>query len=219
MRLRIIITVLLSLTLLIGCSSNEVKSTTSENSDDKVVSETKTDNDLESTKNDTADKDEEDNEKLEEVEKVEEEITESELEELIAEQPLKVVETNYVVQSDEHKTLYPDLLQAIIENNSGEDIRDALLAFVAWDSNGLPLKLEANFDLSGGKYVYLINAPDINLPDGHTWGYDNGFEISDSLDVAEFKAIVVSYETFEDEEWKNEYFDDFVRLYEGQKRK
>lgn len=205
------IILIFTLLLLLGC--------TNENDPNNNKSSNESENNA-STEVATEETDVETEEIEEEIEEPQEElITESELESLIDQQPLRVVDTNYLIQSSEHKTLYPDMLQAIIENNSGEDIRDAVIAFVAWDSNGLPLKLEASFDLSGGSYIYPVNARDINLPDGNRYGDESGFEVAEHLDIGEFKAIVVSYETFEDEEWINEYFDDFKRLYEGQKRK
>src|SRR5690625_4864591 len=77
---------------------------------------------------------ESDEEEVEEVEEVEEQeektLTEKELYEAIEKQPLKVIKTNYLVQDENLKTLYPDMLHAIIENNSGVDIKDAIVAFV-----------------------------------------------------------------------------------------
>ena len=51
-----------------------------------------------------------------------------ELEASLASQPVFVSNTNYAVQNDRYKSIYPDLLQAIIQNNSEEDkmcIRDS----------------------------------------------------------------------------------------------
>ena len=58
-----------------------------------------------------------------------------ELEASLAGQPVFVSSTKYVVQDERYKSLYPDMLQAVIQNNSEEDIRDAVVAYVA----GMPM--------------------------------------------------------------------------------
>ena len=145
------------------------------------------------------------------------EITEESLAELLASQPVYVVETEYIVQSDEYKALYPDMLSAIIQNNSGSDILDAVVAFVAWDSNNLPVKIEGQFDFGGGSYVKKVNYDAINLVSGETFGRGYGMTLSDENNISTFKGIVVSYTTFEGETWENPYFKDFCDMYEGKK--
>ena len=49
------------------------------------------------------------------------------LDELLAKQPLYVSKTRYIVQDKYYKSLYPDLLCAIITNKSKDDIKNALL--------------------------------------------------------------------------------------------
>jgi len=194
--------------LFVGCSSSTEADS---QSDEEVISKEQTE-DLDEKSEDSSEsnKDHVD-------EKVS--LTEKELKEKLKENPLKVIDKDYIVQDEELKSLYPDMLEVIIENNSGEDIRDAVIAFAAWDENGLPLKIEASFELSGGNYIYIVNANDINLIDGDTYGEESGFEVSEEMEkIEEFEATVVSYETFDDEKWENEFFDDFQELYEGKKR-
>lgn len=209
--------IIISIILLVSCSAGQEES-------QSTSKEVETENEKVENEQDEEpeDKQTEEDNNQEEKEEIDEEefLTEKELNEQIEQQPLKVISKNYLVQDDRHKSLYPDMLQVIIENNSGEDIKDAVIAYVAWDEHGLPLKIESSFELHGGKYTYLINAEDINLPDGGTYGENSGFEISEDMDqIEEFEAIVVSYETFEGKSWENEYLDDFKELYEGEKRK
>lgn len=191
-----------------GCSnSTEADS----QSDEELISKEQTE--------ELDEKSEDSNESNKDFEDEKVSLTEKELKEKLKENPLKVIDKDYIVQDEEHNSLYPDLLQAIIENQSGEDIKDAEIAFVAWDKNGLPLKIKASFELNDGAYVYSGYANDINLVDGETYGESSGFELAEEMDQIEhFEAIVVSYETFDDEEWENEFFDDFQELYEGEKR-
>ena len=134
-------------------------------------------------------------------------------------QPLVVTSTSCETQTEDSslKILYPDMLQAILQNNSGEDIRSAVVAFVAWDENNLPVKIEGQFDFSGGTYIKKVNYDDINLIDGGTFGDGYGYSLGDDCKVKTCKAIAVSYETFEGTTWTNPYFDDFCELYEGKK--
>ena len=141
----------------------------------------------------------------------------SEFENLLAEQPLYVSKTEYVVQDDEHKALYPDMLQAILSNNTTVDIKNAVVAFVAWDANNLPVKIKGQIDFSDGSYVKQVNYSDINLIGGDTFGESSGFSLDEDNTIETFKAIAVSFETFDGDTWKNPYYDEFCTMYEGEK--
>jgi len=143
--------------------------------------------------------------------------SESELLSQLAEQKLKVIETKYTVQDKQYKSLYPDLLQAILKNDTENDIKNAVVAFVAWDENKLPVKIKGNIDFSDGSYVKLVNYSDINLVLGKTYGHNSGFELDEHLKLKSFKALVVSYESFDGATWENPLFDDWKALYEGKK--
>lgn len=41
--------------------------------------------------------------------------------------------------------------------------------------------------------------------------------MGDNCEIKSFKAIVVSYETFDGDTWDNPYYEDFCSLYEGKK--
>lgn len=137
---------------------------------------------------------------------------------LVNQQPLHVVNTQYLVQSDQYKALYPDLLSATIENSGTDDIRDAVIAIVAWDANGLPVKIKGQFDFSDGKYVALVNFDAINMVPGAMYGSNSGLPLdADCNNIAMFKATVVSYTRFDDTTWGNPYFDLWKQMYEGVK--
>lgn len=144
--------------------------------------------------------------------------TPAELDAEISKQPVRVIETNYVVQHEEYKSLYPDMLQAIIQNDSAYDIKDAVVAFVAWDEHDLPVKIEGQYDFGSISYVKKCNFKDINLVPGDSYGHDSGMALdSDSNNIKKMKAIVVSYETFDGETWDNPFFKIWRRLYEGKR--
>ena len=139
------------------------------------------------------------------------------VEQLIAGQKVKVISTKYVVQHDEYKALYPDMLQAVVENNSDDDIKNMVIAFVAWDKNKLPVKIKGNYDFSGGSYVKEVSYDGVNLIPGKTYGSNSGLELDEDNNIEYIKAIVASYETFEGTEWKNPYYDSWTKCYSGMK--
>ncbi|OAT87594.1 DUF5780 domain-containing protein [Candidatus Arthromitus sp. SFB-turkey] len=144
-------------------------------------------------------------------------ITVEELNSQLAQQPIFIVDTEYVIQDDNFKTLYPDLLTVSIKNNTDQDIKNVVVSFVAWDENNLPVKIEGQFDFSDTTYVKKVNFSDINLVAGGTFDENSGLALSENSKIKTFKAIVESYETFDGTTWKNPYYDEFCTLYEGKK--
>jgi len=71
------------------------------------------------------------------------------------------------------------MLQATIRNNTDKDIKDAIVAFVAWDENNLPVKIEGQMDFSGGVYTKKVNYGDINLVGGASFGDDSGYGLDE----------------------------------------
>lgn len=124
----------------------------------------------------------------------------------------------YIIQDPEFKNLYPDMLSAIIKNNSTDDIRDVSYGFVAWDKNGLPVRLKGNIDFSNGSYFRGGTGEAVNVAPGETYGRDSGLEIDSEIDnIHSMKAVIVSYEGFNGENWENPYLNDFLEIYEGKR--
>ena len=144
-------------------------------------------------------------------------ITEKEFDELLKNQKVSVQSVKYVVQDEQYKALYPDMLQAIIVNNGSDDIKSAKVSFVAWDKNNLPVKIKGNIDFSNGAYIRGVDYSDINLVPGDEFGRNSGFSIDENCAIESFKAIVKSYETFEGTTWANPYYDAWISMYEGVK--
>ncbi len=139
------------------------------------------------------------------------------LEKNIREQDFRVKSTRYIVQDEEYKSLYPDMLQAILKNDTDLDIKSAVVAFVAWDQNKLPVKIKAAIDFSDGAYIQEVNFGDINMIPGSSYGRKSGFEIDEKCNIDQFKAIVVSYEAFDGTIWDNPLYDEWCEVYEGVK--
>jgi len=66
------------------------------------------------------------------------------------------------------------MLQAIVQNNTELDIKDIVIAYVAWDANNLPIKLKGSMDFSNGAYIKHVNFEGVNLIPSATYGKNNG---------------------------------------------
>lgn len=145
-------------------------------------------------------------------------MTPEELEAQLAAQPLCVIKTEYVVQDADYKALYPDILSAVFQNNSGTDIKSVVIGFVAWDENNFPVKIKHQHNYSSGRYFETMTADDVNMINGSTYGEDSGMPLSeDCANISTIKAIAVSYTDFNGNTWENPLLDEFKELYENKK--
>lgn len=195
-----------------ACSSTKEKDTS--NSD---VPEVTQETEKEKTEKEETDLEKTKKKKSEEPKKEVKELNEKEFDKFLKELPLAVVKTKYLVQDEKYKTIYPDMLQAILKNNTKEDIKDAVVAFVAWDENKLPVKIKGNIDFTDGLYIKKVEFTDINMVPDSEFGKENGFSVEENSTIDTFKAIVVSYTSYDGNEWENPYFDEFCTMYEEKK--
>ncbi len=146
------------------------------------------------------------------TEEAEENYTPSELKEEIQAQDCHITKTKYVVQSEEYKALYQDLIIGKALNNTGETIKDLRIAFAAWDEDGLPIILDDD------EYVVIGKFNGVNLKDGDTLD-DQGLPVDSDLaergTIKKCKSIVVSYEDFSGNKWENPLFENWKSVYEG----
>ena len=152
-----------------------------------------------------------DTEYQEEVtEEAEENYTPSELDEQIEAQDCHVKKTKYVVQSEEYKALYEDLIIGYVENNTGETIKNLEVAYAAWDEDGLPIILDYD------EYVLPVDLNGVNLKDGETLK-DQGLAVDSQLaekgTIKKCKSIVVSYEDFSGNKWENPLYENWKYIY------
>ena len=141
----------------------------------------------------------------------------AEFETMLKETPVYVESTNLLIQHKQYKSLYPDVLTAVVKNNSGTSVKDIVVSFVAWDSNDLPIKIYGYMSVTGGNYVQGCNYTNVNLVHGATSEKDRGLATNYDYtgDIATFKAIVREYTDFDGNTWKNPYYNLWCDLYEG----
>ncbi len=204
-------------------SSNEVAETSTEDTVSAETSEEESPEEIEAAGTDNEESSEVNSEKDEEsnlptVESDDETADAVELEEKLSDQDVVVENTQYLIQDTEHKALYPDMLSTIIKNNSDTDIKNITYGYVAWDDNGLPVRIQGDFDFSGGSYFYTGTGESVNIAPGQSHGRNYGFELDEEMDmIHSIKSIVVEYEGFNGEKFENPLVDDFARIYEGKR--
>lgn len=142
------------------------------------------------------------------------EMTAVELEEALNSQSVKIIRTEYISQNKQF--LQPDLLSAVFQNDSDVDIKNAVLGFVAWDENNLPVKIKEQYDFTSGEYFKEVNCNDVNLVNGASYGENKGLSIGND-NIAKFKAIIVSYTDFDGNVWNNPLLEEFKKLYVDKK--
>lgn len=141
------------------------------------------------------------------------------LETKLENQDIVIENGRYLIRSEEYKSLYPDALQAYIRNNTGKDIKDITFGFVAWDKNGLPIKIKRSVDFSDGNYFSGVKGEAVNIAPGDLYGEDTGMELDKAMDIEYFKPIIASYEDFEGNTWENKELKNFLKIYEGKRLK
>lgn len=130
--------------------------------------------------------------------------------------PLEIVGHKIITQDPEFKGLYPDLFSVTVLNNTEVDIRDYVVAVMAWDSNDLPIKLEAQFSLRDGEYIVPVNSQDVNLIPGGTHGEESGLPLDESMkDLTVLKAVILNYTDFDGVTIYNEAAEAFLEAIEG----
>lgn len=116
-----------------------------------------------------------------------------------------VLDSDYSVRS---------VLSSVFWNISGMDIRDVKIGYLAWDVNGLPLKIN-DYDSS---YEAICNYEGINMIDGMSYGEGTGLKVSIEKErIGTISAIVYSYTDFDENVYYNPYYEAWLSMYSGKK--
>lgn len=144
------------------------------------------------------------------------EVTPKLLQKKLDAQAVSIQSGKYIEQRGELNTLYPDLLSAIVKNNSDKEIKRIMIGFVAWDEEGNPVKLKANFDIHKD-YYFPAESDELSMKPGDEYGRKNGLPLDEKVKVASFKAIVEQYEDVDGKIWDNPELREFKKMYVGKK--
>lgn len=91
-----------------------------------------------------------DNEITEKSNQIKDKAKEQEIEKYKNEQEVSVESAKIIEQDTIYKSLYPDMIEVVIKNNSNKTIKDYNVAVLAYDSNNYPLKIKPQFNFNGG---------------------------------------------------------------------
>ena len=147
------------------------------------------------------------------------------------EQKAVVISTRMGVQHKTNKKKYPDMLLAVVKNNSDKTIKTFNLSFLTFDAEGNPLStrhptFDEKFEFNTVPYyktpdpkhrLECLYDSDEVLP-GKRTSERYGWELSEDHPAISTILACVSDVTYTDgTTWRNEYFDIWLKQYENKK--
>lgn len=136
-----------------------------------------------------------------------------EIEKYKNEQEVTVESTGILIQHDEYKALYPDMIEVIIKNHTNKTIKDYELAILAYDSNNYPLKIQPKYNYRGGAFEFTGQAENVNIIAGATGGKDYGWELDQDHGISKVLAIVKNVTYYDGTTWENPYYTYWIEQY------
>lgn len=123
-----------------------------------------------------------------------------------------VTQTKIVSQTNEsnYKWIYPDMLSTYVKNLSDKTIRNLEVGILAYDSNGLPIKIRLDRLSSEGVYEFTGIADDANIVPNGIFGEGVGWKLDETHGISKTIANVKNVTFFDGETWYNEYYDTWL---------
>ena len=129
-------------------------------------------------------------------------------EELQVDELATVESAELVIQSQEHKSLYPDMIQVITKNNHSETVKDLKIGLLAYDANGYPVKIMFHLGfIEGDDYNKGFIAEDANIPPGEVYGHDKGVKLDRNHNIHYVLACIYEATFYNNEVWTNPNYD------------
>lgn len=142
----------------------------------------------------------------------------SEAENKLDEQSLKdnqlavILSTKIIEQDTQYKSLYPDMVQWIIENKSDNVIKNYTVSILGYDNNGYPIKVTGQIDYSSG-FEKLVLGEAVNIQPSETHGEGYGYKLSQNHQLAYALVLVSELEFYDRDKWENPYYSIWLEKY------
>ena len=147
------------------------------------------------------------------LEEVREQKRKQEAEEARKAQLISVSSAKVVSQSSQWKALYPDMIQVIVKNNSNQTVKSMVISSLAFDNNGLPIKIKGQYNFGNIDYEYLGNAEDVNILPGNTFGNNMGWALDETHGITYVLSCVKEATFYDGETWSNPYYSYWKQAY------
>lgn len=154
-----------------------------------------------------------DNEITEKSNQIKDKAKEQEIEKYKNEQEVTVESAKILVQDDRYKSLYPDMIEVVIKNNSNKTIKDYNVAVLAYDNNNYPLKIKPQFNYNGGGFEFTGQADNVNVVSGATGGKNYGWKLDSAHGISKVIAIVKDVTYYDGTTWDNPYYTYWIEQY------
>ena len=150
--------------------------------------------------------------------KLEEKKKEADLVKLKENQEASVVSAKLTVQHNTNKSKYPDMLIAVIKNNSNKTISSYEVAYLAFDKNCDPVKLTYNTEPDVSP-VHLLKGtePECSIKPGKQSSANRGLFICSNNSIHSVIACVIEVEYSDGTSWYNNYYDTWKKQYENKR--
>lgn len=133
---------------------------------------------------------------------------------------LVIVESSKIaIQDSTYKSLYPDMIQVIVNNKSEKTIKSMNIGCLAYDKNGYPLQIKTEFNFSGGNYEFIGNAPNVNIIPGGRFGDNVGWNLDGSHGISKVLACVKTVSFYDGTTWDNPYYEYWLEQYKEKPQK
>ena len=123
---------------------------------------------------------------------------------------ITVESAKIVVQDEELKSLYPDMIYVIVKYyGTNATIKNLEIAYLAFDKGGYPIKIVGQLSFSDGDYEVYARAEDVNLEVGQKYGENNGYTLDEACGkrIKYVMACVVKADLYNDQVWENPLYD------------
>ena len=143
---------------------------------------------------------------------IEEMSTKQKIEKYKNEQEVTVVSTRILVQSSQYKSLYPDMIEVVIKNNTSKTIKDYQVSILGYDSNNYPLIIKKQFGFFND-YEFIGNGEGVNIMPNDTFGYNKGYSLAEDHGISKTIALVKNVTYYDGSTWENPYYPYWLEEY------